>query len=627
MTALELATETVSAPDTDHWLVNFLIAHADAGIPEHAADVLRARLRGLSFTAIVDALDRAGEAAGHVVAIQLYQHWIASQPAGTAHLFAAWFNLGVALSRAGLQANAVTAYQNAIALRPDFHSAAVNLGVVLESAGQPELALQAWDRALQPDDARTTLINHRARLLEQLGRLAEAEAEMQRSLLIQPQQPDVIQHWVHIRQKMCAWPVLAEAIPGLKLDDLLRHAGPLGVLALSDDIRIQRDAASDWIQRKTFRPPLTLSPVHGYRHERIRLGYLSSDFCRHAMSYLIAEVFEQHDRDRFEVFGYCSSPDDGSAIRARVIRAFDHFRTIKHLPDEHAARVIRDDEIDVLIDLNGLTSGSRLQILRWKPAPVQATYLGFIGPVPLPELDYMFCDDIVVPPELASGYEPAPLYIAGNYQANDSKRTIGAATTRAAAGLPDDRLVFCCFSNHYKITEDMFAAWMTILQRCDNAVIWLVGDNEWACRNMLTRAAGFGIGPDRIVFASRVGPDEYMARLRLADVFLDTFPYNAGTIASDAIRMGLPLVTVAGRSFASRMAGRLLAAVGADQGVAANLREYIDFAVSLATDSQALAAYRALFAGERWQQEIGNIARFMTAYEASLLAVAKRAPA
>ncbi len=174
------------------------------------------------------------------------------------------------------------------------------------------------------------------------------------------------------------------------------------------------------------------------------------------------------------------------------------------------------------------------------------------------------------------------------------RRTIGPPTTRAAVGLPDDKFVFCCFSNHYKMTEELFDAWMTILRRARNSILWIVGDNEWARRNILARAVERGIDPERIVFAPRVGPDEYMARLGLADLFLDTFPYNAGTIASDAIRMGLPLVTLSGRAFASRMAGRLLVAAGARQGIATTLLEYIDIAVRLATDTRVFNAFKAL---------------------------------
>ena len=417
---------------------------------------------------------------------------------------------------------------------------------------------------------------------------------------------------------MCEWPVLSEDIPGLTKAALLRYAGPLSVLALSDDIALQREVTADWIERKTNLPSARLSPPQGYRHDRIRLGYLSSDFCRHAMSYLIAELFECHDRSQFEIYGYCSSPEDGSEVRARLIHSFDHFRIIQQLSDEAAARLICADEIDILIDLNGLTSGARPQILRWKPAPIQATYLGFVGPVPLPELDYMFCDNIVLPPNLAHQYLPQPLLIADNYQVNDTRRTIGAETTRAAAGLPDDKFVFCCFSNHYKMTEELFDTWMTILRRTKHTILWIVGDNEWARRNILARAAMKGIDPDRIVFAPRVGPDEYMARLPLADLFLDTFPYNAGTIASDAIRMGLPLVTLSGRAFASRMAGRLLMAVGARQGIATTLLEYIDVAVRMATDTRAFNAFKACFGAANWQAEIGDVHRFTTDYEATL---------
>jgi len=616
VTTLELAADP--AADLDLW-VEALLENGRID-SDQAVD----RLRRASFIQIAGAIERAAPPAS--AAARLYQQWIACQPADSAHLFAAWFNLGVSLVQSGNHAAAVTAYQTALALKHDFSAAAANLGLALETLGHPDTALQTWEQALQPDDARTGLLNHRARLLEQLGRLGQAEQEMRRSLLINPAQPDVIQHWVHIRQKLCHWPLLADQLPGVAMAEQLRHVGPLGALALSDDITVQRDAARDWVFRKTSRPGVRLSPVDGYRHDRLRIGYLSSDFCRHAMGYLIAELFERHDRTAFEVFGYCASPDDGSDIRARIMRSFDHSRRVRDMRDEQAARLIRDDEIDILIDLNGLTSGSRAQILRWKPAPVQATYLGFIGSVPIPELDYLFCDDFVIPPHLASMYQPQPLTIAENFQANDSKRTIGQPVSRASAGLPEDRFVFCCFSNHYKITEEIFTAWMSILRRAGDAILWLIGDNGQARGNMLRTAARLGVAADRILFAARVSPDEYMARLALPDVFLDTFPYNAGTIASDAIRMGLPLVTLSGQSFASRMAGRLLAAMGAHQGIAASVPQYIEIATRLATDRQNYCRYKRLFTAANWAGRIGDIATFAVQYEQTLLRIAKRPP-
>jgi len=579
---------------------------------------LLAQLESASFSQIVATAEGIGASRGEPMVIVLYRNWIATHASGEANLYAAWFNLGVEYAHGGQPHEAIQAYRTVLALKPDFAPAAINLGLLLEQAGQPEAALQAWDRALQPDASRTALLNQRARLMEQRGALADAEATLRRSLLTDPRQPDAVQHWVHIRQKMCLWPALDATIPGLGREALLSQCGPLAVLALTDRIAAQRAVAANWIARKTSATPTRLSPEQGYRHDRIRLGYMSSDFCRHAMSYLIAELFERHDRSRFEVFGYCLSPEDGSDIRRRVMGAFDHFAPIGALSDADAAKRIRADEIDILVDLNGLTSGSRMQILRWRPAPVQATYLGFIGPVPLPELDYLLCDEFVIPTALAVAYQPRPLPIGRNYQVNDSKRVIGPPATRAAAGLPNDAFLFCCFCNHYKITEEMFAAWMAILRRTPHAMLWLASDNLHSPINLRSRAEMLGVEASRLIVTDRVDPAQYMARLALGDLFLDTFPYNAGTIASDAIRMGLPLITLAGEAFASRMAARFLNAIGADRGIARDFSDYVETAVTLATDADAYSAYRSLFCRERWAATIGDIGEFTAEYEAAL---------
>jgi predicted O-linked N-acetylglucosamine transferase (SPINDLY family) len=621
-----LATREISAPDIGGWLEALLAATAAGAMPAERAMDIRARLRGVAFDAVIAAIERVGPAAAGAAEIRLYQDWIAANTGVSSHVFAAWFNLGVVLSRESDRANAVVAYRNALALRPDFSAAAINLGLAQEALGEDETALATWRQALQPDDIRTTLLNHRARVLEKRGRLDESENLLRGSLAIDGAQPDVVQHFLHVRQKMCRWPVVPGDVPGLSQAALRAQSGPLGILALTDDVAEQRAVAASWIARKTVAVPARLSPPSGYRHERIRVGYLSSDFCRHAMSYLIAELFERHDRARFEVFGYCMSPDDGSEIRARVLAAFDHVRIIRTLPDAAAARVIRDDEIDVLVDLNGLTAGARLQILRHRPAPIQATYLGFIGPVPLPELDFLFADDFVIPPDQAGAYLPRPLAIAPLYQANDSKRAIARAQTRAEAGLAEDAFVLCCFSNHYKVTPEMFAAWMAILRGAGRAVLWLAADNVWSHANLRAAAVAAGVDPARILIADRTGPDVYMARLGLADLFLDTFPYNAGTIASDALRMGVPLVTRAGQAFASRMAARLLEAIGAREGIAQTSDEYVAYAISLATDPAAHAAAKARFTESAWQASIGDIGAFTRGYESTLQRLVRQLP-
>ena len=321
----------------------------------------------ITFPQLVTAAEQLGANNGRPAVIGLYQTWIGAQRSDEPHLYAAWFNLGVELSCAGDIQSGIAAYQTAIDLQPDFAPAAINLGLLLERSGDNAAALAAWTRATQQDEARTTLLNHQARLLERTGQLEQAEHHLRCSLLTRPAQPDVMQHWIHIRQRMCAWPVIETERLNLSADELMENCGPLAALALSDNVAVQTRVSANWIARKTTPTGVRLSPPCGYQHKRIRIGYMSSDFCRHAMSFLITELFERHDRDRYEIFGYCSTIDDHSDTRRRVLAAFDEYRSIRDLSDEAAARLIRQDEIDILIDLNGLTQGARLQVLRWRP--------------------------------------------------------------------------------------------------------------------------------------------------------------------------------------------------------------------------------------------------------------------
>jgi predicted O-linked N-acetylglucosamine transferase (SPINDLY family) len=613
-----------SAVNDAAWLDGCLAhLHSPAKAPWQGEE-MRSRLRIIPFELIVSAIERARPAPGSLADVALYRDWIGANPTSPL-LCAAWYNLGIALTRNGDRANAAIAYRNCLVLRPDLHAASVNLGLLLEASGQTDEALAVWERALQPDDVRVALGIQRGRLLETLGRFPEAESALRQVLLIDPAQPDVIHHWVHLRQKSCQWPVTPDNLPGLAAETLLRGAGPLGILALTDDIDLQRDASAGWLARKTEPAPRRLAPAAPYGHARIRIGYMSSDFCSHAMSYLITELFERHDRGRFEVFGYCASKDDGSQLRQRVTSAFDHYRIIRDLADEAAAQMIRDDEIDVLVDLNGITEGSRTAVLRWKPAPIQATYLGFIGPLPMPELDFLFCDRVAIPPEQEAKYQPKPLPVAPVYQVNDTKRTIGRSLSRADVGLPEDRFILCCFSRHYKITEAIFAAWMSILRQVDRAVLWLAVDNPHSQSNLLAAAVRAGIDTARLIFSERADPDLYLSRLALADLFLDTFPYNAGTVASDAMRMQLPMVTLCGAAFASRMATSLLRTIGANQGITTSLAQYVETAVRLARDPEAYARYKALFTAAAWAKTIGNIEAFTAEYENTLLRIVAEA--
>ncbi|WP_419897185.1 O-linked N-acetylglucosamine transferase, SPINDLY family protein [Roseomonas sp. USHLN139] len=595
----------------------WLLPRLGQDLPAPEAELRQGLLARLRLEQLLGLVETSDMARPPLYMIGVYRDWIMANPASP-QAAAAWFNLGVewAPHDAG---KAASAYQQALTLKPDFHPAAVNLGLSLERQGQTEAALACWAEALQPDAARTALLNHRGRVLEELGRFEEAMELLFKSLLTDPVQPDVVQHWSHLRQKTCSWPIVPpEGLPGLSHRDLVVQSGPLGALALLADPEAQREVGRHWLTRKIAPAPHRLSPPEGYAHPRIRIGYMSSDFCRHAMSFLIVELLERHDRTQFEVFGYCSSLDDGSPIRARVLAALDHHVPVRALDDAALAQRIRADEIDILIDLNGMTKGARLQTLRWKPAPVQATYLGYIGSVPLPELDWLICDDFTIPAERAAEYSPTPLPLPVVYQANDSRVPTLPPVSRAAEGLPEDRFVFCCFCNSYKITPDVFAAWMTILARAPDSVLWLVADNPTAKRNLHAAAQAAGIDPARLIFAQRVEPERYLARMALGDLFLDTSPYNAGTVASDALRMGLPLLTLSQGSFASRMAGSLLNAIGMPETIATSHADYVELAVGLATDPARHATLRARLQGDAWQKTLGDSEGFARRFEAAM---------
>ena len=567
-------------------------------------------------------LVRHAEGAAAPDAMQLYEIWLSAH-GGEHAACAAWFNLGVARMRSGSPTTAVDAYRNALRIKPDMVEAAINLGTALEAAGQTDAALGAWRAALPPPAMRQILHNQLGRLLETQGKLGPAAEELRASLLISPHQPDVQQHLVHMRQRMTAWPPTALDVPGLSQIEAATNCGPLAALALFDDPVLQAATGEDWIARKAPKQGGPLAPAQGYDHRRIRIGYLSTDFCRHAMSFLIAELLELHDRDRFEVYGYCASPEDGSDIRTRVLAAMDHHVPITLMTDEQAARRIREDEIDVLIDLNGLTKGARVGVLRWKPAPVQITYLGYIGPIPLPELDYILCDQVTIPPSLDHLYTPRPLRIEGCYQANDSRMPVLPAVSRAAEGLPQEAFVYCCVSHHYKVTEAMFAGWCDIVTAAPGSVLWLIDDNPESRAALTDRWLARGLAADRLIFAARVDPDRYRARLALADLFLDTMPYNAGTIASDALRMGLPLLTLCGTAFAARMAASLLTAVGLTDCIATSMADYVARAVAFGTDPAAYARLRGKLAGDTWARTLGDSAGFTRRFEATIASVRK----
>jgi len=565
-------------------------------------------------------------------AIALYRLWL--KHCDNPLVFAALYNLAVLQVQTGDEKGAELSYLDALELNPHFTEARLGLGAVMERTRRPDAALEAWREALDlldPAAANTTalqiqLLNNIGRLSELLRRFPQAEAALTRSLLLDPRQPGVITHWVHLRQKQCAWPVFA-TLPGLNEEQLLGATSALATLSASDDPALQLAAArrhvSENVSKNVLRGAAPLSDRAGYRHRKLRIGYLSSDFCSHAVSILTAELYALHDRKLVEVYGFCWSNEDGSALRQRVIKGMDHYVRIAGISDLQAAQLIRAHEIDILVDLHGLTSGTRPDILAHRPAPVQITWLGFPGTSGMDSIDYVLADAFVLPPELAPYFTEQPLYLPDTFQINDRQRQIGPRPSRAGCGLPEDGFVYCCFNNSHKITPEQFASWARILQRVPDSVLWLVADCEQVRDNLRIAALRHGLSSERLVFADRALPADYLARYQAADLFLDTLPFNAGTTASDALWAGLPLLTCAGRSFAGRMAGSLLQAAGLPELVTRSRQEYEDLAVALAGSPRKLGTLRKRLARNRDNCALFDSPRFVRNLEQLYLRVAR----
>ena len=604
-----------------------LAAVEAAEAPAAGVDQLLARCRTgqMPVTEVMAIAEQLASAGAQDRARALYELWLASTP-DSPGVPAIRFNHAVLCGHLDDLAAAEDGYRAAIFAKPDFVQAWFNLGTIHEKRQNPEQALKVWHSMLDHPlvgpalnrDLYLMVCNNMGRLQEERRQFDAAEAHLRDSLRTEPHQPKVIQHWVHLRQKQCRWPVYS----GLEAPDhgeLLSGTSPLAMLSASDDPGLQLATALRFVKdRVNLRVP-SMAPTARYAHQRVRVAFLSSDFCMHAVSLLTVELLELLDRRDFEVWGFCWSREDGTDMRRRVKAAFDHFVSIKTLSDEEAARQIRAAEIDILVDLQGITSGARPDILSYRAAPVQMAYLGFPGTTGHPCIDHVIADRFLVPPELAPFYSEKPAYLDSVFQCSDRQRPVAPLPTRASLGLPEDAFVYCSFNNNYKFTPPVFGAWMRILKAVPGSVLWLLADNEWAQASMTQQAQAAGVGLERLHFAPRVMPAQYLARYTAADLFLDTHPFNAGTTANDALWMGLPVLTQTGRPFASRMAGSLLNTLGLPELITHSLADYEARAIELGLNPALALSLRdrlktaratsALFDMPAFVQDFGRMLR------------------
>ncbi|HWX89889.1 MAG TPA: hypothetical protein VNY75_06260, partial [Rhizomicrobium sp.] len=387
-----------------------------------------------------------------------------------------------------------------------------------------------------------------------------------------------------------------------------------------DDGTLRRICSESFVADRVPSPGTPLWTGQHYTHARIRVAYLSADFCQHATAELIAGLIEHHDRSRFEVTAISFGRDDGSALRIRLMKGFDRFEDVRAKSDAEVAALLRGGEFDIAVDLKGHTEGARPGILAHRPCPVQVNYLGYPGTIAAPWLDYIVSDAVVLPFDHQPFYSEKIVHLPHCYQVNDSMRAIAAETpTRAEAGLPADGFVFCCFNAAWKITPSMFDVWMRLLAKVEFSVLWLLEDNDAMPGHLCAAAAARGIDPARLVFAPRAPSAAHLARHRLADLFLDTLPYNAHTTASDALWAGLPVLTCLGTQFDGRVAASLLQTIGLSELVTHTMKDYEVLALALARDPARLAALRARLAANRRSSPLYDTDRFRVSLEAAYL--------
>lgn len=563
---------------------------------------------------------QGGDCAG---ALPLLETAVRLQPANAD----AWVNLGNALRESGQSDRALVAFDRALTLHPRLAEAHYNRALTLQHQGANAAALESYDRALALEPNFLDAHYNRGAALQTLRRPAEAAAAFEQVLSRAPDCPNAAGKLMYSRLLACDWTdygrqrssLIAAVLAGEEACD------PFSFTGITDVPAAQLACARTYATRRF--PPAAQPLWNGerYRHERIRVAYVSADFHDHPTSHLAAGLFERHDRSRFEITAIALGPRREGAMRQRLGAAFDRFVEAGDRSPLEIARLLREAEIDIAVDLMGYTLGGHPEIFALRPAPIQVAYLGQPATTGAPYIDYLIADAVAIPPEQRRHYTEQIVYLPDCYQVCDDRRTLATPTpSRAEAGLPETGFVFCCFNNHYKITPELFAIWMRLLRHTPGSVLWLLVDIPDAVANLRAAATAHGVEPERLITAPRAPNDVHLARQRLADLFLDTLPYNAHTTANEALWLGLPVLTCPGEGFASRVAASLLQTLGIPELIAPDLAHYEREALALAGNPERLKRFRERLASQCAASPLFDTDRFRRHLEQAFTAMRER---
>jgi protein O-GlcNAc transferase len=535
-------------------------------------------------------------------------------------------NRGIILFDLKRMGDAIASYDRALAIRGDYAEALNNRAAALAGLRRFAESLADCDRALALHPEFADALTNRGNALSELGRPDDALASYEQALAADPTHPSALSGLANAALVTGDWKRTAELAPLLKADV---QAGksviqPFVLMGYWDDNELQLRCSQNYVRQAGPGPLPPMWKGEHYGHDQIRIAYLSADFHQHVTAALTAEMFERHDRARFEITAVSFGPDDGSDMRARLVKAFDRFHDARAQSDRDVAALLRSWEIDIAVDLGGHTSGARPWVLAHRPAPVQAKYMGYPGTSGCDFIDYIIADRIVVPPDQDRFFSEKIAALPDTLWVTDTTSQALAPPSRHDAGLPENGFVFCCFNHNWKVTAPIFDIWMRLLNKVDGSVLWLLQGNTAIRENLRREATARGVDPARLVFAERTTPQLHMARQQLADLFLDTLPYNAHTTASDALWAGLPVITTPGQSFPARVAASILQAAELTDLVAPDLKSYETTALALATDPERLKATREKLAQVR-TTPLFDTSRFTHNLEAAYLAMLEQA--
>jgi predicted O-linked N-acetylglucosamine transferase (SPINDLY family) len=556
-----------------------------------------------------------GNAQGHA------QGGSAGQQSGVAELVAA----GITHHQAGQLPEAEKNYRLALERQPDQPDALHLLGVLAIQVGRYDVAAELIGRAVRQNANNPGYLAGRGNVLRETRRFAEALAAYDKALQLKPQLPGVEGARLKAKMQVCDWANFdaerARLIASLRQGRIVQ---PFDLLSVSASASEQYGCARLFSERNL--PGAGRDEARRPRpaHDRIRLAYLSADFRQHPMSFLMAEIFERHDRSRFDVTAIAIGLDDGSDMRRRLQAAFEHFIDARSLTDEQIARLIEESETDILVDLMGYTKGARTGVVARRPAPVQVNYLGFPGTMGTRHIDYVIADRVVIPDQQRGFVSEKIACLPFTYYPNGREPHGGKAVVRAEVGLPDGAFVFCCFNNSFKILPDVFDIWMRILGQVEGSVLWLLEDHPMASANLRREAVARGVAAERLIFAQRATHAAHLARHCCADLFIDTLPYNAHTTALDALWEGMPVLTRAGETFAARVAASLLTALDLPELIVATAEDYECRAIELARHPEMLASVKRKLHDNRLTTPMFDTALFTKHMEAAYAMMVER---